>query len=146
VTSGWSPTSGWESFEAWKRWYLRVWGRVDEPRQYRPSVPLLGLYRVLSTPEGVQTGVEVAAVEAAVAAAAEREVRRRARAFFVRLQERIAQHGDRRGGVVLQVYFEFEAGPGRWPVWSVGDLAAPPSAPRRSEGELVAAALEDLGG
>jgi hypothetical protein len=145
MTSGWSPTSGWESYEAWKRWYLREWGRVDEPRRYRPSVPLLGLYRVLSAPEGIQTEVEVAAVEPAAAAAAEREVRRRARAFFVRLQERIAQHGDRRGGVVLQVYFEFEAGPGRWPVWSVGDLAAPPSAPRRSEGELVAAALEDLG-
>jgi hypothetical protein len=145
MTSGWSPTSGWESYEAWKRWYLREWGRVDEPRQYRPSVPLLGLYRVLSAPEGIQTGVEVAAVEPAAAAAAEREVRRRARAFFVRLQERIAQHGDRRGGVVLQVYFE--ADPRRpWPVWSVGDLAAPPSAPRRSEGELVAAALEDLGG
>jgi hypothetical protein len=144
MTSGWSSTSGWGSYEAWKRWYLREWGRVDEPLQYRPSVPMLGLYRVLSTPEGIQTDVEVAAVEPAAAAAAEREVRRRARAFFVKLQERIAYYGDR-GGVVLQVYFE--ADPRRlWPVWSVGDLAAPPSAPRRSVGELVAAALEDLGG
>jgi hypothetical protein len=57
----------------------------------------LGLYRVLSAPEGIQTGVEVTGVEPAAAAAAEREVRRRARAFFVGLQERIAQHGDRRG-------------------------------------------------
>jgi hypothetical protein len=142
---GWSPSSGWESYEAWKRWYLREWGRVDTPRQYRPSAPLLGLYRVLSAPEGVQTEVEVAAVEPAAAAAAEREVRRRARAFFVKLQERIAQHRDRGGGVILQVYFE--ADPRRpWPVWSVGDLAAPATAPRRTEGELVAAALEDLGG
>jgi hypothetical protein len=142
MTEGWSPTSGWESYEAWKRWYLRHWGRVDSPRPYRPSVPLLGLYRVLSAPEGIQAEVEVAAVDPA---AAEREVRRRARAFFVRLQERIAQYGDRGGGVVLQVYFE--ADPRRpWPVWSVGGLTAPPTAPRRSVGELVAAALEDLAG
>ncbi len=145
MTEGWSRAGSWESFEAWKRWSLREWGRVEEPRQYRPSVPLLGLYRVLSAPEGVQTEVEVAAIEPATAAAAEQEVRRRTRAFFVKLQERIAQHGDRRGGVVLQVYFE--ADPRRpWPVWSIGDLAAPPTAPRRSEGELVAAALEDLPG
>jgi hypothetical protein len=145
MTEGWSQAQGWESYEAWKRWYLREWGRVEEPRRYRPSVPLLGLYRVLSAPEGVHTEVEVAAVEPAAAAVAEREVRRRARAFFVRLQERIAQHSDRGGGVVLQVYFEAESRR-RWPVWSVGDLAAPPAAPRRSVGELVAAALEDLAG
>jgi hypothetical protein len=144
MSEGWSPAGGWESFEAWKRWWLREWGQVEEPRQYRPSVPLLGLYRVLSAPEGVKTEVVVAAVESAAVAAAEREVRRRARAFFVKLQERIAHYRDR-GGVVLQVYFE--ADPRRlWPVWSVGDFAAPPTAPRRSVGELVAAALEDLDG
>jgi hypothetical protein len=141
---GWPPPSGWESYEAWKRWYLREWGRVDPPPPQRPSVPLLGVYRVFSTPEGIQTEVEVAAVDPAAAAAAEREVRRRARALLVERQERIAQYGDPRGGVVLQIYFE--ADPGRRPTWSVGDLAAPPTAPRRTEGELVAAALEDLGG
>jgi hypothetical protein len=145
MTEGWSRSGGWESYEAWRRWYLRVWGRVDEPRQYRPSVPLLGLYRVLCAPEGVQAEVVVAAIEPAAAVAAEREVRRRAREFFLKLQERIAQYGDRRGGVVLQVYLE--ADPRRtWPVWSIGDLGAPPTAPRRSVGELVAAALEDLAG
>src|SRR5919199_1369230 len=90
MTKGWSRSGGWESYEAWRRWYLRVWGRVDEPRQYRPSVPLLGLYRVLCAPEGVQTEVVVAAVDPTAAAAAEREIRRRARGFFVKLQERIA--------------------------------------------------------
>jgi hypothetical protein len=144
MIEGWSQAHGWESYEAWKRCYLREWGRVDPPPPQRPSVPLLGVYRVFSAPEGIQTEVEVAAVEPAAAAAAEREVRRRARAFLVKLQERRAQYGDHGGGVVLQV--NFEAGPGHRPTLSLGDLAAPPTAPRRSEGELVAAALEDLGG
>src|SRR5919197_5079054 len=111
MTSGWSPTSGWESYEAWKRWYLREWGRVDEPRRYRPSVPLLGLYRALSAPEGIQTEVEVAAVEPAAAAAAEREVRWQARAFLAKQQRHIAGNPDqyRHPAVVLQV--SFEAGP-----------------------------------
>jgi len=146
MTEGWSPAGGWESYEAWKRWFLREWGRVDPPPPQRPSVRLLGVYRVFSGPEGVQTEVEVAAVEPAAVAAAEWEVRRRARAFFVKLQERIAQYPDHHGGTGVVLQINFEAGPGRWPTWSIGDLAAPPTAPRRSEGELVAAALEDLGG
>ena len=145
MTSGWSPTSGWESFEAWKRWFLREWGRVDPPPPQRPSVPLLGVYRVFSAPEGIQTEVEVAAVEPAAAAAAEREVRRRARAFLLKQQKHLPD-SDRydQPAVVLQV--SFEAGPNRWPTLGCGEVAAPPSAPRRSLAELIAAALEDLSG
>ncbi len=87
---GWSPTSGWESYEAWERWYLREWGRIDPPPPQQPSVPLLGVYRVFSAPEGIQTGVEVATVDPAAVAAAEREVRWRAWAYLRRHQERLA--------------------------------------------------------
>jgi hypothetical protein len=143
---GWSRSGGWESFEAWKRWFLREWGRVDPPPPQRPSVPLLGVYRVFSAPEGVQTEVEVAAVEPAAVAAAEREVRWRARAFLAKQQRHIAGHPDqyRYPAVVLQV--SFEAGPKRWPTLGCGEVAAPLAALRRSVGELVALALEDLGG
>jgi hypothetical protein len=58
MTSGWSPTSGWESYEPWKLWYLRESGRVDPPPQ-RPSVRLFVAYRVFSAPEGIRTEVEV---------------------------------------------------------------------------------------
>jgi hypothetical protein len=146
MIEGWSQAHGWESFEAWKRWYLREWGRVDPPPPQRPSVPLLGVYRVFSAPEGVQTEVEVAAVEPAAAAAAEREVRWRARAFLVKQQARIAQYPDHYRGAVVVLQVNFEAGPNRWPTLGCGEVDAPPSAPRRSVAELVAAALEDLGG
>jgi hypothetical protein len=102
---------------------------------------LFGVYRVFSAPEGVQTEVEVAGVEPAAVAAAEREVRWRARAFLVKLQEHLAR--DPNPVVFLQV--SFEAGPGRWPSLACGDVAAPPTAPRRSMAELVTVALEDLG-
>jgi hypothetical protein len=142
MSEGWSPTSGWESFEAWKRWYLREWGRVDPPPPQRPSVPLLGAYRVFSAPESIQTEVEVAAVDPAAAAAAEREVRRRARAFLRKHQEHLARDPL----PVVHLQLNVEDSPGRWPTLGYGEMAAPPTAPRRSLGELVAAALEDLGG
>jgi hypothetical protein len=145
MTEGWSPSSGWESFQAWKRCYLREWGRVDPPPPQRPSVRLFGVYRVFSAPEGIQTEVEVAGVDPAAVAAAEREVRWRARAFLLKLQRHLPD-SDHYGqpAVVLQV--SFEAGPNRWPTLGCGEVAAPASAPRRSRGELIAAALEDLGG
>jgi hypothetical protein len=142
VAVGWSRAGGWESFEAWKRWFLQDVGRVDPPPPQRPSVRLFGVYRVLSAPEGSQTQVEVAGVDPAAVAAAEQEVRWRARAFLRRHQEHLAR--DPNPVVVLQV--SFQADPGRWPSVACGELAAPPSAPRRSVGELVALALEDLGG
>ncbi len=142
MIEGWSPAGGWESYEAWKRWFLREWGRVDPPPPQRPSVRLFGVYRVFSTPEGIQTEVEVATADPAAVAAAEREVRWRARAHLVKLQEYLAR--DPNPVVYLQV--NFEASPGRRPSVGHGDMAAPPTAPRRSVGELVAAALEDLGG
>jgi hypothetical protein len=145
MTLGWSRAGGWESFEAWKHWFLQEWGRVDPPPPQRPSVRLLGVYRVFSTPEGVQTEVEVAGVEPAAVAAAEREVRRRARAYLAKLQRHLPDP-DHYGqpAVVLQV--SFQAGPNRWPILGCGEVAAPPLAPRRSVDELVAAALQDLGG
>jgi hypothetical protein len=138
--------SGWESYEAWKRWYLREWGRMDPPPPQRPSVRLFGVYRLFSAPEGIQTEVEVAAVEPAAVAAAEREIRRRARACLVKLQESIARYPDHYGQPAVHLQINFEANPGRWPHVAHGEMAAPPTAPRRSVGELVAAALEDLGG
>lgn len=142
---GWSRSGGWESFEAWKRWFLQNDGRVDPPPPHRPSVRLFGVYRVFSAPEGIQTEVEVTGVEPAAVAAAERGVRWRARAFLAKQQERIVQYPDHYREAVVFVQVSFEAGPNRWPILASGDMAAPPSAPRRSVGELVAAALEDLG-
>jgi hypothetical protein len=107
---------------------------------------LFGVYRVFSAPEGIQTEVEVAGVEPAAVAAAEREVRWRARAFLAKQQARIAQYPDHYREAVVFLQVSFEAGPGRWPSLACGDMAAPSSTPRRSVGELVAAALEDLGG
>jgi hypothetical protein len=117
-------------YEAWKRWFLQDVGRVDPPPQ-RPSVRLLGVYRVFSAPEGIQTEVEVARVDRAAVAAAEREVLRRARTFLVKEQARIARHPDHypRAHSVIQV--SLEAGPGRWPSLACGEVAAPPTAPRR---------------
>jgi hypothetical protein len=142
---GWSRSGGWESFGAWKRWYLQEWGRVDPPPPQRPSVRLFGAYRVFSAPEGVQTEVEVATAEPAAVAAAEREVRWRARAFLVKLQKHIASESDRyrQSAVVMQVSFD---NAGRRPTLGCGEVAAPPTAPRRSVDELAALALEDLGG
>jgi hypothetical protein len=94
---------------------------------------LFGAYRVFSAPEGIQTEVEVATADPAAVAAAEREVRWRARAHLVKLQEYLAR--DPNPVVYLQV--NFEASPGRWPSVGHGDMAAPPTAPRRSVGELV---------
>jgi hypothetical protein len=143
MTEGWSRSGGWESFEAWKRWFLREWGWVHPPQ--RPSVRLFGVYRVFSAPEGVQTEVEVTGVDPAAVAAAEREVCWRAGAYLLKLQRHLPD-SDHYGqpAVVLQV--SFEAGPNRWPTLGRGEVAAPPSAPRRSKGELIAVALEDLGG
>jgi hypothetical protein len=45
--------------------------------------------------------------------------------------------------VFLQV--NVEADPHRWPTLASGEMAAPPTVPRRSVGELIALALEDLG-
>jgi hypothetical protein len=118
MIEGWSPSSGWESFEGWKRWFLQETGRVDPPPPRRPSVPLFGVYRVFSAPEGIQTEVEVAGVEPAAVAAAEREVRWRARAFLAKQQERIAQYPDHYREAVVFVQVGFEAGPGRWVSWS----------------------------
>jgi hypothetical protein len=136
---------GWRSFEAWKRWYLKEWGRVDPPPPQRPSVWLFGVYRVFSAPERVQTEVEVAGVDPAAVAAAEREVRWRARAFLVKQQEHLPDP-DHYPEPVVFIQVSFEAGPGRWPSLGCGEVAAPPTAPRRSVDELVAAALEDLSG
>jgi hypothetical protein len=86
MTERWSRSGGWESFQAWKRWYLREWGRVDPPPPQRPSVRLFGAYRVFSAPEGIQTEVEVTGVDPAAMAAAKREVRWRAQAFLRKLQ------------------------------------------------------------
>lgn len=146
MIEGWSPTSGWESYEAWKRWYLREWGRVDPPPPQRPSVQLFGAYRVFSAPEGIQTEVEVTAADPAVVAAAEREVRWRARAFLRRHQARIAQYPEHYRQPVVHLQINFEDSPNRRPTLGYGEVGAPPTAPRRSLGELVAAALEDLGG
>jgi hypothetical protein len=54
---GWSQSGGWESYEAWKRWFLQETGRVNPPPPHRPSVRLFGVYRVFSAPEGIQTEV-----------------------------------------------------------------------------------------
>jgi hypothetical protein len=86
MTEGWSRSGGWESFQAWKRWCLREWGRVDPPPPQRPSVRLFGAYRMFSAPEGIQTEVEVTGVDPAAMAAAKREVRWRAQAFLRKLQ------------------------------------------------------------
>lgn len=145
MTLGWSRSGGWDSFEAWKRWYLQEWGRVDPPPPQRPSVRLLGVYRVFSAPEGIQTEVEVAAVEPAAVAAAEREVRWRARAFLAKLQQHLPDP-DHHGQPVVVLQVSIQAGPGRWPSLGCGQMAAPPWVPRRSVDELVARALEDLGG
>lgn len=139
---GWSPASGLESYEAWKRWYLREWGRVDPSPPQRPSVRLFGAYRVFSAPEGIQTEVEVTTVDPAAVAAAERKVRRRARAFLRRHRERLARNPL----PVVHLQIDFNDSPNRWPTLGYGEMAAPPTTPRRSLGELVAAALEDLGG
>ncbi len=141
---GWSRSHGWRSYDAWKRWYRQEWGRVDPPPPQSPSRKLAGVYRVFSASEGVQAEVEVAAVEPGTTAASEREVRQRVRLFLVELQEHIAGDPDHWSGtaVVMQVSLE-AAG---WPMLSWGEVAAPPTAPRRSLGELVALALDDLGG
>jgi hypothetical protein len=55
---------------------------------------LFGVYRVFSAPDGVQTEAEVAAVDPAAAASAEREVRRRAQVFLLKERERIARNPD----------------------------------------------------
>jgi hypothetical protein len=64
------------------------------PPPHRPSVQLFGVYRVFSAPDGVQTEAEVAAVDPAAAASAEREVRRRAQVFLLKERERIARNPD----------------------------------------------------
>ena len=142
---GWSRSGGWESYEAWKRWFRHEWGRVGPPPPQQPSVRLFGAYRVFSAPDGIQTEVEVAAVEPAAAAAAEREVRRRTRVLLAKQQDHIARDPDQygRAAVVMQVSFDDT---GRWSSLGCGEVAAPPTAPRRSLGELIALALEDLRG
>ena len=97
---------------------------------------------MFSTPEGIQTEVEVTTVDPAAVAAAEREVRRRARAFLRKNQVHLARNPL----PVVHLQLNVENSPDRWPTLGYGEMAAPPTAPRRSLGELVAAALEDLGG
>jgi hypothetical protein len=68
-----------EFFEAWKRWYLQEYGRVDPSPASAALARAVWVSWLFSAPEDVQTEVEVAAVEPAAAAAAERNVRRLAR-------------------------------------------------------------------
>jgi hypothetical protein len=67
-----------------------------------------------------------------------KEVRWRARAFLIKLQERIARYPDNYGGAFVFLQVSFEAGPGRWPSLACGAMGAPPIAPRRLVDELVA--------
>jgi hypothetical protein len=143
MTSEWSPTAGWPSYDAWKRWYRQSWGGVQASGQ-PPLGRWRGIYRVFSEPEGIQAEVEIVAGHQATTVGDGAEVRRRARASLVRFQDLIARDPRHHSGpvVVVQVVVDPEAGGLRV---GYGEWAAPPSAPRRPLGELVALALEELG-
>ena len=73
-------------------------------------------------------------MESAAVAAAEREVRWRARAFLRRRQARLAQYPDHYCQPVVQLQINFEDSPNRRPTMGYGEVAALPTAPRRSLG------------
>lgn len=142
MASEWSRSTGWRSYEAWKRWYRQVWGGLPASAQLA-SGEWRAVYRAFSEPDGVQAEVEIAAGQDGAAAVDEAEVRRRARASLLRYRDLIASHLPGDGGpvVVVQVVMS-STGQLRM---GAGPLGAPPTAPRRPLEELVALALEDLG-
>jgi hypothetical protein len=140
MASEWSPAAGWRSYDEWKRWYRQNWGGLQAsppPGEWR------AVYRVFSEPEGIQAELEIAVGHEATMVVDEAEVRRRARASLVRFQNLIARDPHHHSGsvVVVQVVVDPH---GRLQV-GCGEVAAPPTAPRRPLGELVALALEELG-
>ena len=143
MASEWSPTAGWPSYDAWKRWFRQSWGGVQATGQPPPG-RWRGIYRVFSEPDGIAAEVEIVAGHQATTVGDQAEVRRRARASLVRFQSLIARDPHHHSGpvVVVQVVVDPEAGGLRV---GCGEWAAPPSAPRRPLGELVALALEELG-
>ena len=142
MTSEWSPTAGWPSYDAWKRWFRQRWGGLQASGKPPPG-RWRGIYRVFSEPEGIQTEVEIVPGDQATTVGDEAEVRRRARASLVRFQDLIALDHHHSGPVVVvQVVVDPEAG---GLGVGCGEWAAPPSAPRRPLGELVALALEEHG-
>jgi hypothetical protein len=144
MAAGWSRSEGWRSYEDWKRWYRQAWGRLQPPPPQSPSSRLDGVYRLFSAPDGVQTEVELAAIEPGQAAMSEPTLRQQDRLYLLQLQDHIARDPDRwtRSLVVMQVSVAVD----RRPSLFCGEGAAPPTAPRRSMRELVALALEDLDG
>jgi hypothetical protein len=139
MASEWSPAAGWRSYDTWKRWYRQNWGGLQAsppPGEWR------AVYRAFSEPEGIQAELEIAVGEEATTVVNEAEVRRRARASLVRFQNLIAQDPHHHSGpvVVVQVVVDPHGGL----QVGCGEVGAPPTAPRRPLGELVALALEEL--
>lgn len=93
MATGWSRSDGWRSYEDWKRWYLQEWGRLRPPPPQSPSRKLDGAYRLFSTPDGVQSEVELAAVEPQ-AALSEATVREQAQQYLLRLNDQLLRDPD----------------------------------------------------
>ncbi len=144
MATGWSRSGGRRSHEDWKRWYRQNWGGLQASGQPPPG-RWRGVYRAFSEPEGIQAEVDVVTGHQATTVGDEAEVRRRARASLVRFRDLIDRDPRRLSNpvVVIQVVVDPEAGELQV---GCGEWAAPPTAPRRPVGELVALALEELDG
>ena len=144
MAQGWSQSGGWRSYEDWKRWYRENWGGLQATGEPPPG-GWRAVYRAFPDAEGIQAEVEIVAGHQATMADNDAEVRRRARASLVRFQDLLARDPRRLSApvVVVQVVVDLESGGLRV---GCGEGAAPPTAPRRPVGELVALALEELGG
>jgi hypothetical protein len=140
----WSQSGGWRSYQDWKRWYRQHWGGLQATGEPPPG-GWRGVYRAFSEAEGIHAEVEIVAGHQASTVGDDAEVRRRARASLVRFRDLMARDPRRLSApvVVLQVVVEPDSGSLGV---GCGEWAAPSAAPRRPVGELVALALEDLGG
>jgi hypothetical protein len=144
MAQGWSQSSGWRSYQDWKRWYREHWGGLQATGQPPPG-GWRGVYRTFSEADGIQAEVEIVAGRQATTIGDEAEVRRRARASLVRFRDLIAKDPRRLSApvVVVQVVVDPDSSGLRV---GCGEWAAPPTAPRRPVDEQVALALEELDG
>jgi hypothetical protein len=143
MATGWSRAGGWRSYEDWKRWYRQNWGGLQASGQPSPG-RWRGVYRAFSEPEGIQAEVDIVAGHQATIVGSEAEVRQQARASLIRFRDLLGRDPRRISSpmVVIQVVVGNDGGGLRV---GCGECAAPPRAPRRPVGDLVALALEELG-